>query len=242
MVQKAVTQLVRQQAHQHCPRDLIPMAPAHYVALLDLDDTRVLRVNTGDAGAQQHPIAPILDARDQKEAPDTGKCAGDQVPSGRVGAAPGTCAHPVIYPPRAAGALAFEKPILVPALRPAAPGAVPHGVLNPATAAPIAACIHAEATGSLQWLLARVSFLMDVRAAPRTRSKLLRHCPPAFVALSAGHSPTVTPPLCPAAGRAEVAVARDPVAADAALIPCECRRPAPTCAHTVLSQRLQSAE
>jgi hypothetical protein len=42
------------------------MTAAHYVPLLDFYDAGILGINAGDARTQQHPVAPILDARDQK--------------------------------------------------------------------------------------------------------------------------------------------------------------------------------
>mgnify|MGYP003287882958 CR=1 FL=1 len=91
---------------------------------------------------------------------------GGPIAAGGVAAAPGAGVHPIVDSPATMGAAALELIVLVPALGPPAPGAVGHGVLHAAPAAPIAAGIHPEALGGLERGLAGVALLVDVGRAP----------------------------------------------------------------------------
>jgi hypothetical protein len=65
MVEETVSQLVGKEPHEHGPGDLVPPPPANDIALLDLDDLGILRIDAGDAGAEKDPVAPILYSGDQ---------------------------------------------------------------------------------------------------------------------------------------------------------------------------------
>jgi hypothetical protein len=42
------------------------MTPADHVALLYLDDARILRIDPGNTGSKKHPVAPVLNSRDEQ--------------------------------------------------------------------------------------------------------------------------------------------------------------------------------
>src|SRR5262245_33389979 len=62
MIQEAVSQLVGDETDQHGPRNLVTATLAHDVALLDLDDLAVARIDPRDAGPQEDPVPPITNA------------------------------------------------------------------------------------------------------------------------------------------------------------------------------------
>jgi hypothetical protein len=65
VIEKAMTQLVSDQANEHAPGYLIAAPLPHHIALLDLDHVRVLGIYPRDTGAEQNAIAPVLDSRNQ---------------------------------------------------------------------------------------------------------------------------------------------------------------------------------
>src|SRR5262249_45580560 len=150
---------------------------------------------------------PIANARDEKEAPDPGERARDQIAARRVEAAPWTGIHPVVHAAVAVGAIALEQVLLVPALRASAPGAVWHGVLDTAAAPPVAARVEPEPSGGLERPFARVAILVDVGIAPGAEGVSIADDPPASEALRAGHMVEVLPLLGPAAVWTECPVA-----------------------------------
>src|SRR5690242_14676505 len=98
MIQEAVTQLVSDEADEHGPGDFIPSPLAHHIALLDFDHPGVFGIDAGNAGTEQDPISPILDAGNQQQTTNPGERAGNEVASRGVSAAPGTGIHQIIYP------------------------------------------------------------------------------------------------------------------------------------------------
>jgi hypothetical protein len=215
VVQEAVAQLVGQQADQHGPGDLVLPPLADHVALLDLDRLGIARIDAGDPGPKQHAIAPVADPGDQQQPADPGQRARDEVAAGGVLAAPGAGVHRVVHAAPAVGTLALEQILLVPALRPVAPGTVGHRVLHPAAAGPVAPRIHPEPLGRLERRGAGVALLVDVHPAPGAVRVPVGHDPAAVVALGAGDVAEVAPLLRPAAVGAVGPVALELVAADA---------------------------
>src|SRR5574341_160520 len=215
VIQEAVAQLVRHEPHQHGPVDLQAGAPLGHVALFNLHDLGPPWIHAGDARAEEHAVAPRLDAGDAEQAPHAAQGGTDQVLARRVAAAPGAVRHPVVDAAAAVRARALEVVVIAPALVAAAPGAVRHGVLQAAAATPIAARMIAEALGRLERHLARGSFLVDLRTAPGAEPVEVRDHPPAAVALGAGDLAGVGPDLGAAAAGAVGPVSLKLVATEA---------------------------
>jgi hypothetical protein len=116
MVQKAVTQLMGEQSYEHRPRDLVAAAFSYDVALFDLDDIGIERINSGYPGTEQNTIAPVPYAGDQQETADPGQRSRNEITAGGVPPAPGAPVHSIVHPATALGTLSFEITVLVPAL------------------------------------------------------------------------------------------------------------------------------
>src|SRR6266571_2783335 len=185
VIEEGVPQLVQNQSGQHVPRDLVAPPPlAGHVAALDLDDLGGPVRHTGNAGAQEHAVVPILEAADDQQLPRPPQRLADQIAPGGVFAAPRADVHPIVHALVAVRADVLEL-LVAPFLRAPAPGARPHRVHHAAAAAPLAAPVILEPLGGLERLRARVP-VGDVATAPGAVREAVRHHPTAVVTLRAG--------------------------------------------------------
>src|SRR5262249_31125353 len=152
-------------------------------------------------------------------------------PAGGVVSAPGTKIHPVVDAAAAMGTLALESILFVPALLSPAPWAIPHRVLDPTAAAPVAFGVHPKALGGFERFLGGVALVVDHRRAPRAVEKLGRDHPAAVGTLIACLGEILIPPLGSAAVRAMRPEPVQRIAALAAGIRAGKGRPAATSAH-----------
>src|SRR6266568_530443 len=182
VVQVGVPELVQDQPGEHVPRDLVAPSFPRHVAPLDLDDLGRAVRHARDAGAQQHAVAPGLDARHDEQLAHPAQRLADQVAPRRVLAAPGADVHPVVHPPVAVRADVLEPVAIAPLLRPAAPRAVAHRVHHSTPASPATTAVVLESLGRLERLRARVA-VADLASAPGTVCEAVRHHPAAIVAL-----------------------------------------------------------
>src|SRR5213592_4061421 len=185
VIEEGVPQLVQNQSGQHVPRDLVTPPPlAGHVAALDLDDLGRPVRHTGNAGAQEHAVVPILEAADDQQLPRPPQRLAYQIAPGGVFAAPRADVHPIVHALVAVRADVLEL-LVAPFLRAPAPGARPHRVHHAAAAAPLAAPVILEPLGGLERLRARVP-VGDVATAPGAVREAVRHHPTAVVTLRAG--------------------------------------------------------
>src|SRR5438309_1907985 len=201
LIKERVTQLVEDQPGEHAPRDLVAAPLPPHVAAVDLDHLGPVGGDAGNARSQQHTVVPRLEPRHDEEPVHAAQRARQQVPPGRVLAAPRAGIHPVVH---AAVAVRTDILELVVApgerLRTPAPRTPLHRVHEPAAAA-LAPLVEQEPFGRLERLGARVG-VADLAPAPGTEGVTVRHHPATVAALGAGLALRIAPLEPPPAVRA----------------------------------------